>query len=290
LLLLRFDMKKRMVLLWPCLLFLLLSCQSVREKPEPEKIRICSFNIQIFGVAKMSKPEVAAILADIVSRADLTAIQEVRSASPEPVEQFMALLPEKYAYVLGPREGRSSSKEQYWIIYDTAKLTVLGEAAWPDEGDIYERNPLGVYFQAKDKFDFILINNHLQPSAAGQEINALPGVIAWYQELWNETDVLAVGDFNADGAYYDESFLVETFPEPASRIIITNEYDTTVGESDNTYDRFIITSSAIEDYADSCGVLRFDEEFDFSQYGITPQEVSDHYPIWADFYIGMDTD
>jgi endonuclease/exonuclease/phosphatase family metal-dependent hydrolase len=283
-------MKKRKALLWPCLVFLLLSCQSFKEKPEPEKIRIYSFNIQIFGLAKMSKPEVVEILVDIISKADLVAIQEVRSASPEPVEQFMALLPENYAYVLGPREGRSSSKEQYWIIYDTAKLTVLGEAVWPDENDLYERNPLGVYFQTKDKFDFILIDNHLQPSAAEQEIDGLSAIIAWYRELWSESDVLVVGDFNADGAYYDESLLGDSFPEPEYRSIITNEFDTSVGANDNTYDRIIITASAIEDYAGNRGVLRFDEVYDFSQYAIEPKEVSDHYPVWADFYIGMDTD
>ncbi|GHU72004.1 deoxyribonuclease [Spirochaetia bacterium] len=283
-------MKKINAALGVCLVFLVLSCQTLRAVPEPEKIRICSFNIQIFGAAKMLKSEVVEILLDIISQADLVAVQEVRSASPEPVEQFMALLPENYACVLGPREGRSSSKEQYWIIYDTAKLTMVGGATWPDEEDIYERDPLGVYFQSYDKFDFILINNHLQPSAAEQEINALPRVIAWFQELWNESDVLVVGDFNADGFYYDESFLGDIFPEPGYRIIITNEYDTTVAESDNTYDRIIITSSSIEDYAGSHGVLRFDEVYDFSQYTIEPKEVSDHYPVWAEFFVGMDGD
>jgi endonuclease/exonuclease/phosphatase family metal-dependent hydrolase len=286
-------MKKINAVLGACLVFLVLSCQSLRamsEPPEPEKIRIYSFNIQIFGVSKMLKPEVAEILADIISGADIVAIQEVRSASPVPVEQFMALLPENYAYVLGPREGRSSSKEQYWIIYDTTRLTVLEVSVWPDEEDLYERNPLGVYFQTYDKFDFILINNHLRPSDAAQEIGALPDVIAWYQDLWHETDVLVVGDFNADGMYYDEALLDSIFPEPEYKIIITNEYDTTVAESDNTYDRFIITASSVEDYAGSHGVLRFDEAYDFSQYTIEPKEVSDHYPIWAEFYVGMDRD
>jgi hypothetical protein len=102
----------------PFLLLLLFSCGArggadpIPVPPESERIRICTFNIQIFGVSKMSKPEVAGMLADIVSRFDLTAVQEVRSAGTEPVERFMALLPERYGHVLGPREGRSSSKEQ----------------------------------------------------------------------------------------------------------------------------------------------------------------------------------
>jgi hypothetical protein len=202
----------------------------------------------------------------------------------------MALLPARYGYVLGPREGRSNAKEQYWIIYDKTKFTVMGEETWPDGEDTFERSPLGVYFKTSGAFDFILINNHISPSSAEEEISRLPEVAAYYRDLWNEPDILITGDLNADGYYYDETLLAEVFPEPAYRIIITNEEDTTVAESDNTYDRFIITFSAAEDYTGRHGVTRFDELYDFARYGIEPQAVSDHYPIWAEFAVNSDTD
>jgi endonuclease/exonuclease/phosphatase family metal-dependent hydrolase len=238
----------------------------------------------------MAKPEVVHILTDIISQADVTAIQEVRSQDPAPVIQFMQLLPQKYAYVLGPREGRSSSKEQYWIIYDSEKLRLIDENTWADPEDIFERNPLGVYFQTKDAFDFILIDNHIQPSSAGQEIAAMPGVIKYYQDLWDEPDTIIVGDFNADGSYYNENLLTGVFPETEYKIIITNEYDTTVAASENTYDRIIITASTIEDYAGVFGVIRFDELYDFSKLTIQPSNVSDHFPVWAEFRLDADTD
>jgi endonuclease/exonuclease/phosphatase family metal-dependent hydrolase len=268
----------------------------------PGRVKIFSFNIQIFGHAKMTKSGVPAILADIVSCSDITAIQELRSADIAPVEQFMAVLrerrgeeadpslPGKYAYVLGPREGRSSSKEQYWIIYDRTKFTVLAEDTYFDPEDKFERNPLAVYFQSGDKLDFILINNHLKPGDAEAEIGALPEVVAYYRDVWGERDVFVVGDFNADGQYYDESFLHTVFPEDAYYSIITNEYDTTVAASDNTYDRFIITGEAVEDFTGNFGVTRFDEIYDFEQLGVAPNAVSDHYPVWAEFYTGRDTD
>ncbi|MDR0583323.1 MAG: endonuclease [Treponema sp.] len=255
-----------------------------------ETVKIISFNIQIFGVSKMAKPEVVSILTDIISQADIVAIQELRSAGIEPVEQLMALLPEKYSYVIGPREGRSSSKEQYWTIYDTCLFTVLGQETWADENDIFERNPLGVYFKSSDNFDFILINNHIRPGSAEAEINALPELVDYYRDLWNEPDVLIVGDFNADGQYYDERLLENVFDESGYKIIITNEYDTTISANDYTYDRFIITSSAVEDYTGNFGIIRYDELYDFSQYGIEPKEVSDHYPVWAEFFLSRDTD
>ncbi|MDR1180117.1 MAG: endonuclease [Spirochaetales bacterium] len=274
-------------------LFPLFSCSTLdslfNDEPK-ETIIVYSFNIQIFGAAKMAKPEVAEILAEIVSRADVVAVQEVRSISPEPVSRFMTMLPPTYSYVIGPREGRSSSREQYWVIYNTEKLSVVDTRTWPDEEDRFERDPFGVYFQTKDKLDFILIDNHLRPSSVEEEINALPEVVSWFQEFWDEQDVFVVGDFNADGIYYDESLLENVFPQAGYTIIITNDLDTTIAESDNTYDRFIITSSAREDYTGKFGVLRFDEVYDFNAYSVQPKEVSDHYPVWAEFRLDKDTD
>jgi endonuclease/exonuclease/phosphatase family metal-dependent hydrolase len=255
-----------------------------------DTIRVFSFNIQIFGKAKMAKPDVVHILADIVSLADVIAVQEVRSASIEPVEQFMRYLPDRYEYVIGLREGRSSSKEQYWIIYDARKVQVLAAETWSDPDDVFERNPFAVFFQTLDKFDFVIINNHIQPDTAYQEISALPHVVDYYRQNWHESDILLVGDFNADGRYYDEQLLQNVFPPEQYRIVITNEYDTSVAPSENTYDRIIITSSAFEDYAGKCGVLRFDELYAFDQYPIQPRDVSDHYPVWAEFRINADTD
>jgi endonuclease/exonuclease/phosphatase family metal-dependent hydrolase len=269
---------------------------------ESGRIKVLSFNIKFFGQAKMTKGGISAILADIVSHADITAVQEVRSADIAPVEQFMAMLhesggetggqppPEKYGYVLGPLEGRSSYKERYWIIYDKNKLTVLAKDTYFDPEDKFERNPLAVHFQTGGRLDFILINNHIKPGGAKAEIESLPDVAAYYQALWGERDVFVVGDFNADGQYYDESLLPTVFPEDAYRIVITNDYDTTVAASDNTYDRFVITTEAVEDFTGNSGVIRFDELYDFDGAGIAPNAVSDHYPVWAEFYTGRDTD
>jgi hypothetical protein len=246
--------------------------------------------MQIFGASKAAKNEAMMILADIVSRSDLTAVQEVRSADIAPVIRFMGMLPPAYSFLLGPREGRSRSKEQFWIIYDSSKLRLLDDRAWADPEDVFERNPLGAYFQTRGSFDFILINSHIQPSNAARELAALPAVVRSFQELWGETDVALLGDFNADGVYYDENDLSALFPEEEYRIIITNNYDTTLASGDNAYDRIVITASAVEDYAGACGVLQFDEAYDFSGLSIEPRHVSDHYPVWAEFYTAADTD
>jgi len=290
-------MKKRTFLIFAILIFTSSSIFSQDSYPKRDTaypgndgtIKIMSFNIQIFGVSKMSKSEVAGILADIVSKADIIAVQEVRSAGLDPVEQFMALLPDTYKYVIGPRQGRSGSKEQYWVIYDSVKITVLEEDSWPDEDDVFERGPYAVYFKTDGIFDFILLNNHIQPRAAEKEIRALPGVVAYYADLWKDPDVLVVGDFNADGQYFDASLLDSIFPETGYKIIFTDE-DTTLAESRNTYDRFVITNQAVEDFTGNFGVIRFDEVYDFDGLNVLPRHISDHYPIWAEFRTDMDTD
>ena len=284
-------MKKKNFPLFAILFLFALGANSQDRAPasSPETIKIMSFNIQIFGVSKMAKQEVVRILVDIVSHADIIAVQEVRSLNIDPIEQFMVFLPDTYKYVIGPRQGRSSSKEQYWVIYDSSKITVLEEDSWPDEDDIFERSPYAVYFKTSGTFDFILLNNHIQPRAAGKEIRALPRVVTYYVDLWKDSDVLVLGDFNADGQYFDGSLLDLIFPVNEYRIIFTNE-DTTLARSHNTYDRFIITNSAVEDFTGNFGVIRFDEVYDFKSYGISPRKVSDHYPIWAEFWTNRDTD
>ena len=289
-------MKKKTVLLLTILTLVFSTANSQdnaankkNDSSSPEILKIMSFNIQIFGVSKMARPEVVGILVDIVSGADIIAVQEVRSLVIDPVEQFMALLPDTYKYVIGPRQGRSSSKEQYWMIYDSEKIAVLDEDSWPDEDDIFERSPYAVYFKTKGAFDFILLNNHIQPGAAEKEIRALPNVVTYYVDLWKDPDVLVVGDFNADGQYFDSSLLNSIFPEIEFKIIFTDE-DTTLAQSHNTYDRFIITSSAVEDFTGNFGVIRFDEAYNFDNYSISPRNISDHYPIWADFWVNRDTD
>ena len=68
--------------------------------------------------------------------------------------------------------------------------------------------------------------------------------------------------------------------------LVINSMDATVAVSANTYDRIIITSEAVEDYANKVGVFRFDQQFELD---CEPKEVPDHYPVFAAFSVGNDT-
>ena len=100
----------------------------------------------------------------------------------------------------------------------------------------------------------------------------------------DELDVICLGDFNADGSYYEEDKYLEVFPTSEYRWLVGNSLDTTVAVSDNSYDRIVTTLSVNEDYSGTVGVLRFDEAFDFSSLSISPKNISDHYSVWEEFF------
>jgi len=149
------------------------------------------------------------------------------------------------------------------------------------------------YFKIKNNsFDFVLINIHTDPDEATREINSLTLAALKARELFNDRDIIILGDLNADcrrgDAYFDE----EDFSSPlrASDYIwlIPNEADTNIAESDCTYDRIIITRNAWEDFKGEWGVFLFDGLYSLNSE--KARSVSDHYPVWAEFYTDRDTD
>jgi len=275
-----------------------------------DEITIATFNIQVFGQAKASKPEVMEILADIIRQYDLVAIQEIRDAAGTAILALRDKVNEggaAYAVVTGPRVGRTSSKEQYAFMYDTAVVELLpGHYTYDDDGDgndsndvddsghpgdLFEREPFICMFQVKGAaFGFVLVNIHTKPDDATAEIAYLADVMIDAEAHLGDPDVICLGDFNADGSYYDEDLYGVDFPSSTYLWLIGNDLDTNLAASDNTYDRIVTTLEADEDFAGAVGVLRFDTLYDFSSPTLEPNDVSDHYPVWARFYTGMDTE
>ena len=258
-------------------------------------IKIASFNIQIFGVSKASKPDVMNILADTISKFDLVAIQEIRDKTGTAINDLEAAvdsLGTDYDYIIGPRLGRSTSKEQYAYIYNTSTITAKSSYTYDDTAmDLFSRDPyIAAFKAAAGTFDFVLISIHTAPDDATQEINALNDVVKDAQSYFkDEKDFIVLGDFNADCSYFDEDDTTCPLRAECYKWIITNEMDTNLAKSSCTYDRIVITKAATaEDYADKCGVYRFDQIYDLKFKAA--KRVSDHYPVYAVFYIDHDSD
>jgi deoxyribonuclease-1-like protein len=265
------------------------------NQSEEEKLRIGAFNIQVFGTTKASKPEVMEVLGKIIRTYDVVAIQEIRDKT----QTALPLLVERinsdgsqYDYVVSERLGRTTSKEQYAYIYNTQTVEIKRTPHTypePNETDPFHREPFIASFQALNgNFDVTLMVIHTDPDEATEEINALDAVVEYTQSTYpDEQDFIVMGDLNADCSYFDEDS-TSTLSCSDYYWCINNSVDTTTKTTDCTYDRIIITTSAVTDFTGDTGVFRFD-----SKYCLSTDEtraVSDHYPVYAEFWSDRDTD
>lgn len=266
----------------------------IEQPPSPlnnysSSISIASFNIQIFGKTKADNPDVVADLIDIVDNFDIIAIQELRDVTEKTMPYFMVELNARtknnYQYVVSPRLGRTSSKEQYVFIYDPDYVRYIESDIYPDRDDIYEREPFFARFKA-DQFDFVLVNIHIKPSDAVREIMYLEEVYDYIEEKYEEEDIIILGDLNADGSYFDEDIFTGIRSDEFIWLI-DDEQDTTVASNDYTYDRMIIKNGTVQEYTGDVFVYKFDKKPLISP---TPELVSDHYPVFASFYTDVDED
>ena len=255
-------------------------------------IKIASFNIQIFGQSKINNQEIMKILAKVIRRYDVVAIQEVRSQEQNVIPTLLNYVNDentKYDYVISERLGRTGSKEQYAIVYNTKTVSLIpgGSYVVDDSNDFFEREPFVAYFKSGN-FDFKIVNNHIKPKDVEAELRQLAVVINNIYDSSSEKDVIVLGDMNADGDYFNESNLITILPLWIQ--LIGNEQDTTVAASDNTYDRMMThDTTANVEYTGTSGVFRWDAE-----YGVTDsnfvKKVSDHYPIYAEFRTDLPDD
>ena len=259
-----------------------------------DTITIASFNIQVFGKSKAGKPEVMDIITDIITQFDIVAIQEIRDKSGTAIVKLENLLDATgtdYNIIIGPRLGRTSSKEQYAFIYNTNTIEAVGKPYTYDDSakDIFHREPYIARFQAKNgNFDVTLITIHTDPDTATEEILALHEVIIQSKQLTGEPDIIALGDYNADCTYHRESNKGQ-LSEDKYIWAIQDSADTNLAKADCTYDRIIMTKSTTsQDYTGKSGVYRFDtiHNLIYDQ----AKRISDHYPVYAEFYISHDID
>ncbi|MGE5638202.1 MAG: endonuclease/exonuclease/phosphatase family protein [Chloroflexota bacterium] len=254
-----------------------------------ETAKIASFNIQVFGKAKSEKADVMAVLTKIVREFDIVLIQEVRDASQQTIPNFVQLINQvegpKYSFIISLQLGRSTSKEAYSYIYNTETVQFIqgSDYVYNDINDVFEREPYIANFKISN-FDFVLVGIHTKPEDAYNEIGNLTSVVSSIQTTRpNEKDIIVMGDFNADGSYFNEDDVSNAFKASKYHWIITNDVDTMV-KTNFTYDRIVILDATFN-YEYITGTA---QAFYFNQaYGLSNQtfvaEISDHYPVFAQY-------
>jgi endonuclease/exonuclease/phosphatase family metal-dependent hydrolase len=264
------------------------SSSAARPAADGETVTVASFNIQVFGNSKSEKPQVMEVLAAVARRFDVVAIQEVRSTSDQIIPAFVELVNSQganYQYVVGPRLGRTTSKEQYAFVYDADRVELVqGSVYTPtDPQDMLHREPLVASFvvratsasgAAGAPFRFTLVNIHTDPDETDQELDELDDVYVAVQQETREDDVILLGDLNVD-----ENHLGELGQLPDIGWVVSGVPTNTRGNK--TYDNLVYDRRRTVEFTGRWGVLDLQAE-----YGLTLEqalEVSDHQPVWAEF-------
>ncbi|QDT99353.1 exonuclease/endonuclease/phosphatase family protein [Gimesia aquarii] len=258
------------------------------DLPQSENtIRIATFNIQVFGQSKMKKPNVPQILARIIQQFDVVAVQEIRSQDQSFMDEFLSIVNSgnhRYAYLIGPRLGRTASKEQYAYFYNTERIAVNDKWTYTviDKYDKLHRPPYIAHFQtlsssSKQPFTFSLINIHTDPDETKQELNVLDDV---YRVVSNdgsqEDDVILLGDLNVNDRNLGELGLV---PD----LMWTVSQTPTNTRKSKQYDNILFSRHRSQEFTGKSGIYDFKTRF-----GLTEKEalvVSDHLPVWAEFHV-----
>lgn len=225
-----------------------------------ETFIVANWNLQIFGDKKANDTVIVDYYAEKISDYDIVFLQEIRDKDGSAFTELCARLPE-YRCIMSSRAGRSSSKEQYGVIY-LQKFNVSLYDYSPDALDRWERPPIRVKIMSAN-YSIVAYNIHTKPDDATQEIYALEDLIKNERIPGN---VIVLGDLNADCNYYDENYETAFSKFNGWYWVIKNSDDTTVGKSDCAYDRIIVNEDAEKEYV---------------AYGIEKTEYSDHYLIWV---------
>ena len=262
--------------------------------PDGDCIKIGAFNIQVFGRTKREKTEVMNILAQIIREFDVVLVQEIRDSSETTAPIFIEAINElegpNYALIRSERLGRSTSKEAYAYFYNTETVQFQegSDFVFDDVDDVFEREPYVASF-VSGEFDFTLMGIHTKPDDAYHEIGNLTIVFDYVESLGDERDIIALGDFNADGSYFDEDSADNPLMAADFIWVVENDVDT-MTKTDWTYDRIVMTDYTFsgEYIEDSTGVFYFDDVYGLNQ--TFTEDVSDHFPVYAEFSVVLPDD
>lgn len=257
-------------------------------------VAVATFNIQVFGESKRSKPEVMVVLAQVARKFDVMAVNELRDDTettlPLYVQEINSLPGPAYLALPGPRVGRTASKENYAFVYNTRTVRPVPGSGYTfadppgnSSEDLFQREPLVARFNTSGGFDFVLIAIHTEPDGTPAELASLALVLDGARARFpDEGEFILLGDMNADCSYLQAAEASALALRNSSFTwVVPDSADTTVKGTDCAYDRIILSQGAASHFTGQWGVLRFDREYGLNQSAA--EAVSDHYPVWAEF-------
>ncbi|XP_070824905.1 deoxyribonuclease-1-like 1 isoform X2 [Chaetodon trifascialis] len=250
--------------------------------------RICAYNVQKFNAEKASNRRLMHTLTRIVSRCDISLLQEVMDPDGKTIKALVASLNryDEYSYqsVSSKSLGNSpSDMQQYVFIYRTDMVEVIGQHQYQKKQS-FVREPFAVQFQSKKTAvkSFILVPLHTDPSQAVQEINRLYDVFEEVSKKWNNMNVMFLGDFHAGCAYLTRADKkdIRLFTNPNFSWLIGDKVDTTASDATNCpYDRIVVHGTAFLKGISPFSARVFNVAKEFKLPTSKVLELSNHLPV-----------
>jgi deoxyribonuclease-1-like protein len=263
----------------------------IGESPIPvrtgETIKVATFNIQVFGRTKSSKPHVMDLLSRVVREFDVVAIQEIRSRDDDIIPNFVDKINESgrhYDFIVGQREGRTKSKEQYAYIFDRETIEVDRSSVYSvqDPSKLLHRPPLVSLFRVRgpeqdQAFTFSLVNVHIDPDEVGHEMGYMDDIFRRVRsDGREEDDVILLGDFNAG----DQQ--LASLATKAGMNWVLRDHPTNVKRTQQ-YDNIVFHQMSTTEFSGRGGIFDFVRKYNLTTE--QAEEVSDHFPVWAEFSV-----
>jgi endonuclease/exonuclease/phosphatase family metal-dependent hydrolase len=188
--------------------------KEIPEKTANNTLLLATWNIREFGDNR--KPESLYYIAEIISRFDLVAIQEV-AGNKKGLEKVMALLGKDYNYIAtDSTEGSAGGQECMAFVFNTNKVSfknMAGEIVLPKDKLLeslqFARTPFCVSFQA-GWFKFNLSTVHIYYGKSSgvdpQRLKEIEGIAKFLTKRATKENFnyVLLGDFNinkVDGDY-----------------------------------------------------------------------------------------
>ncbi len=261
------------------------SSGGVSAAAAPRLIRIATFNLGRLDQKKIENPGVSAVLANVITRFDVVAVQEVRGGNRallmRLVEQINSTGREYDVITSGTAAPGAAGPYCAFLLnrssieIDRSTVQLVG-----DPQGRFRHPPLVALFRVKgpdptEAFTFKLVNVHTDPDRTEVELDLLDDVFrAVRDDRLSEDDVILLGNLGAAGA---GSTLWDAALEVASAI---SDTPTTISGTEPV-DNIIFDPRATAEFTGRAGVLDLMREFKLTWREVS--EISDHLPVWAEF-------
>ncbi len=259
--------------------------QQLSDKPAAQRLRVASFNLQGLGPAKLAKPELVELLVRILRQYEVVALQEIQSSRDDILPMLVERLNQSgrsYDYLVGPRVGGENAREQFAFLFDTSRVETdryqLYTVEDPEELITYD--PLVAWFRCKGvprdrAFTFSVVNLRIDPSRSAQERELLPNLIhAIENDGRHEDDWLIVGDLNGGNSQLTH------LNRESVRLAFSDIPTDVMGQSMRSC--ILFSARGTTEFTGRAGVFDFLQKFNLSLERAL--EVSEHMPVWAEFF------